>query len=282
MTLSIQEGEILIAKNSRIGFLEQKGVSGSTCTVKDEVTSRMDRLVAATENLKTVEEAVSNGDTSDDMLQKLSEATVEFEAAGGYDLEKKIANVLNGLGFVEDDWDRLCSEFSGGWQMRIALARLLLSEPGLLILDEPTVISCIMIDLFEYMNNCALNQNHLDKGAKEWLGNYLSKYDGTLLVVSHDEGLLKSAVNSIAEIKNGKMELYKSRSYDQWAIEREERVKAALAEYEANQREIARLQTFVDRFGAKTVSESFRFRLVHIIIPELHIYRWVLHLRKVK
>lgn len=120
--------------------------------------------------------------------------------------------------------------------MRIALARLLLSEPDLLILDEPT--------------------NHLDKGARDWLGGYLSKYDGTLIVVSHDETLLRTAVSSIAEIKNGKMELYKSRSYDQWLLERDERVKAAVAAYTANQKEIARLQTFVDRFGAKTMGAS--------------------------
>jgi ATP-binding cassette, subfamily F, member 3 len=235
-TLSISNGEICIAKKYRIGFLEQKGVSGSTLSVREEVTSRMDRLVAATAALEEAETLVSNGDTSDETLTMLSDATVEFEAAGGYDIEKKIANVLNGLGFLQEDWDRKCSEFSGGWQMRIALARLLLSEPDLLMLDEPT--------------------NHLDKGARDWLGSYLSRYDGTLVIVSHDENLLRSAVNSIAEIKNGVMELYKSRSYDQWQIERDERVKAAVTQYEANQREIARLQGFVDRFGAKTMGAS--------------------------
>lgn len=120
--------------------------------------------------------------------------------------------------------------------MRIALGRLLLSEPDLLILDEPT--------------------NHLDRGAKDWLGGYLSRYDGTLLLVSHDENLLKVAVTSIAEVRQGKVELYKSRTYEQWQIEREERVQALQSKYEANQREIARLQTFVDRFGAKTMGAS--------------------------
>ena len=105
-------------------------------------------------------------------------------------MEQKIGGVLKGLGFLEEDYDRVCSEFSGGWQMRIALARLLLSEPDLLV-DEPT--------------------NHLDKGAKEWLCNYLSTYDGTLLVVSHDTNLLNNAVNSIAEVRGGTVELYKSR-----------------------------------------------------------------------
>jgi ATP-binding cassette subfamily F protein 3 len=205
--VSISEGGISIAKKARMGYLEQKGVSGSVMTVRQEVSSRMDRLTAATKALDKAETAVAGGDTSDTMLIELEEASVEFEAAGGYTVEQKISNVLKGLGFIEEDYDRFCAEFSGGWQMRIALARLLLSEPDLLLLDEPT--------------------NHLDKGARDWLGNYLSKYDGTLLVVSHDENLLQAAVSSIAEVRSGGVELYKSRSHDQWIIERDERVRNA-------------------------------------------------------
>lgn len=176
--VSVREGDIIIAKKARMGYLEQKGVSGSEKTVREEVSSRMDRLTAATEALEAAEHAVGEGDTTDEALKALEDAAVEFEAAGGYTVEQKISAVLKGLGFLEDDYERLCSEFSGGWQMRIALARLLLSEPDLLLLDEPT--------------------NHLDKGAREWLGNYLSRYDGTLLLVSHDVGLLQAAVSSIA------------------------------------------------------------------------------------
>ena len=196
--VSIREGDITIAKKARLGYLEQKGVSGSIKTVREEVSSRMDRLTVATANLETAEAAVVNGDTSDEALVALEEASVEFEAAGGYTVEQKIANVLKGLGFIEEDYDRLCSEFSGGWQMRIALARLLLSEPDLLLLDEPT--------------------NHLDKGAREWLGQYLSRYDGTLLLVSHDTNLMNAAVSSIAEVRGGTIELYKSRTHDQVTV----------------------------------------------------------------
>jgi len=234
--VSIREGEVLIAKKARMGYLEQKGVSGSTRTVRAEVSSRMDRLSAATAALERAEKTVADGDTSDDALSALEAATLEFETAGGLTVEQKISNVLNGLGFIEEDWDRPCAEFSGGWQMRIALARLLLSEPDLLLLDEPT--------------------NHLDKGARAWLADYLSRYDGTLLVVSHDVPLLNTAVNSIAEVRGGTIELYKSRSHAQWEVEREERVRQAQAAYEANQRELARMQTFVDRFGAKTMGAS--------------------------
>ena len=234
--VSLRDGNIAVGKKSRFGYLEQKGVSGSTASVRVEVSSRMDRLAAATKALETIEKKVTDGDTSDEALVELEEATVEFEQAGGYTVEQKIAGVLKGLGFVDSDYDRLCSEFSGGWQMRIALARLLLSEPDLLILDEPT--------------------NHLDKGARDWLGSYLSRYAGTLLLVSHDVGILESAVTSIAEVRAGKIELYKSRTHAQWQVEREERVRDALAKYEANQREIARLQTYIDRFGAKTMGAA--------------------------
>ncbi|KAJ1424701.1 ABC transporter [Ochromonadaceae sp. CCMP2298] len=234
--VTVRDGSIAVAKRSRVGYLEQKGVSGSTRTVRDEVVSRMDRLQAAVKSLEEAEARVIGGDTSDEALEKLESASSEFDLAGGYTVEVKISNVLKGLGFVESDYDRLCAEFSGGWQMRIALARLLLSEPDLLFLDEPS--------------------NHLDKGAKDWLGGYLAQYDGTLLIVSHDEALLDTAANSIAEVRGGKIELYKSRTHQQWIVEREERVRLAQAAYESNQLEIERLQGFVDRFGAKTMGAS--------------------------
>jgi len=109
--VSIREGEVLIAKKARMGYLEQKGVSGSTKTVREEVSSRMDRLTAATAALERAETAVVEGDTSEEALSALEEASVEFEAAGGYTVEQKIANVLKGLGFVEEDYDRYCAEF---------------------------------------------------------------------------------------------------------------------------------------------------------------------------
>lgn len=234
--VNIREGDVTLAKSMRMGYLEQKGVSGSTLTVREEVKSRMERLAAATVIYEAAEARLTNGDTSEEALEEFETASTEFEAAGGYTVDQKIGSVLKGLGFLEDDYDRSCAEFSGGWQMRIALARLLLSEPEVLILDEPT--------------------NHLDKGAKDWLSGYLSRYEGTLLVVSHDTTLLNNAVNSIAEVRGGTIELYKSRNYAQWQVERVERVERAQAAFEKNKEEIARLQGFVDRFGAKTMGAS--------------------------
>ena len=233
--IMIRQGTISVAPRARLGYLEQKGVSGSTKTVREEVASRMDRLQAATQRLERAEHRVSEGDASDEALIELEEANAEFDSAGGFTGQQKIGNVLSGLGFQESDYDRYCAEFSGGWQMRIALARLLLSEPDLL-LDEPS--------------------NHLDKAARAWLGTYLAQYDGTLLIVSHDTQLLGTAASSIAEVRAGRIELYKSRSHEQWLVEREERVAQAQSIYDANQREIERLQKYVDRFGAKTMGAS--------------------------
>jgi ATPase subunit of ABC transporter with duplicated ATPase domains len=235
-SITVRQGSISVSNKARVGYLEQKGVSGSTKTVREEVVSRMDRLQQATKQLEAAEQAVCDGDTSEAALSALEDANAEFELAGGFTVEKRVANVLEGLGFSEEDYEKRCSEFSGGWQMRIALARLLLCAPDLLILDEPS--------------------NHLDQRAKDWLGKYLAAFDGTLLVVSHDSALLAAATTSIAEVREGAIDLFKSRSHDQWQVERVERVRAQQALYEAKQREIARLQVFVDRFGAKTMGAS--------------------------
>lgn len=152
--VSIAEGEIQIAKKARMGYLEQKGVSGSVMTVREEVSSRMDRLTAAKLSLEKAETLVSGGNTSNTLLTQLEEANIEFEAAGGYTVEQKISNVLNGLGFLEEDYDKYCADFSGGWQMRIALARLLLSEPDLLLLDEVSTCACICID---FLHSCVFS-----------------------------------------------------------------------------------------------------------------------------
>ena len=113
-----------------------------------------------------------------------------FAQEGGVDVQLKVNSILSGLGFTEEDHQRGCNTFSGGWQMRIALARLLLSEPTVLLLDEPT--------------------NHLDSPAKAWLTNFLSVYPGTVLLVSHEEALLSQmACTTIAEVRNGKVELFR-------------------------------------------------------------------------
>jgi ATP-binding cassette subfamily F protein 3 len=145
--------------------------------------------------------------------------------------DQRIERVLNGLGFSREDHNRSCAEFSGGWQMRVALGRLLLSEPELLLLDEPT--------------------NHLDLKAKRWLMAYLASYEGTIVIVSHEEALLEAAeCTAIAEIRDKKVHYFRC-AYPKYLVERQERVERSKREYEAQQKEIAHLQSYIDRFGAK-------------------------------
>lgn len=237
-SIAVREGTIAISQTLSVGYLEQTAVTGSERTVKEEVMSRMDRLVRAKEAYDRASEAVANGDISEQAMERLAEAEAAFGAAGGYDSDKMVANVLRGLGFQDADHDRACSEFSGGWRMRIGLARLLLSSPELLLLDEPS--------------------NHLDSSAKRWLGNFLKSYDGTLLLVSHDESILEAAVTSIAEVdsETRTIESFKSMSLEQWRLEREARKARRATENERRQAEIDRLQNFVDRFGAKATKAT--------------------------
>ncbi|CAM6103536.1 unnamed protein product [Calypogeia fissa] len=155
-------------------------------------------------------------------------------------MDEVIAGVLNGLGFESSDSDRSCSEFSGGWQMRIALARLLLGQKGhvgrsLLILDEPT--------------------SHLDTKAKKWLANYLKGVTAAVAIVSHDQEFLEKVCDRIVEIRGQKLHHYTG-SYSKVLRTREAQQQQALQDYQAKQAEIERLEAFVNRFGAKATKAA--------------------------
>jgi ATPase subunit of ABC transporter with duplicated ATPase domains len=170
-------------------------------------------------------------------LQALERATTRFELIDGYKQEQKVASVLKGLGFT--NFEMRCHELSGGWQMRVAFARLLLSEPTLCLMDEPS--------------------NHLDAAAKKWLAKYLATYDGdgAMILVTHDVDLLKS-MDHIAEVVPGagSLQIYKSCNYNQYLDLKEQRAAAAISQYERNTEKAAKLQAFVDRFGASATKAS--------------------------
>jgi ATPase subunit of ABC transporter with duplicated ATPase domains len=235
-TVRKDSGKALVAPKVRVGYLRQTAVAGSNKTVFEEAASEMADINEAKAKMEMAETAITNGDTSDAMLIMLDEATSEFTAAGGWTQEQEVSLVLQGLGFQPEDSNRLCSEFSGGWQMRIALARLLLSKPNLLLLDEPS--------------------NHLDSSARDWLGKYLAAFDGSLVLVSHDISLLEASVNNIAEVTSGTLLTYVSCSYSRYLEEKEFRKKVAQAEYERNLAEAAHLQAFVDKWGASATKAA--------------------------
>eukprot|EP00435_Cladocopium_sp_Y103_P020713 s4390_g5.t1 len=245
------EGGFLDIDASSIGWLRQEAISGSKKTVYAEAASQMPAMAARKaldEAQAALEEAKSKGTK---MAEKLTaayeEAVAKFEAAGGWALKAKVASVLNGLGFTDADawhclafigspidedhlaeavdFDKSCSELSGGWQMRVALARALLQEPQLLLLDEPT--------------------NHMDAAAKGWLASYLAK--GTLLLVTHDRALLDELhCSQVFEISERRV-----LRYDEWEKDRKIRLANLQKEMEKLQRTIAHDEDYVARFGAK-------------------------------
>ncbi len=225
------DGQLAVSPTLRLGMLEQTAVSGSERTLREEVVSRMGAYRSAQLELVAAEEAAAAGTGAPAELERLECARVAFEAAGGYEIDARVARVLKGIGFLDDEFDQPCSSFSGGWQMRIGLARLLLSEPDILVLDEPT--------------------NHLDAAARRWLGEYVAAYSGTVLIVSHDEAFLSAAADSIAEVVGGRLDLYRSVAMDKFKAVRAERAQQAVSTVEAQEREAARLQGFIDRMGAK-------------------------------
>lgn len=201
--LPTAEGSVAVRRNSRVGYFEQTAVAGSTLTIAEEVRSQMPQ------GMET------------------------------HEMDSAAAKVLKGLGFSVASADRtLCSELSGGWQMRVALARLLLSEPEVCLMDEPS--------------------NHLDQAARKWLGGTLRDWQGTLILVSHDQLLLREAAANIAEVvgdltpaRGRTLELYKGFNYDTWLTERSQRAKRWVATYDKQLKEAQELERFVERFGAK-------------------------------
>ena len=241
-TVRMDSGAALVHANVRVGYLRQSAVSGSTKTVAEEARSEMTLVENARLELERTTKLVEDGDYSEQALEALATAQEVFEQEGGYEQEQLVDTVLKGLGFDPEDSERLCTDFSGGWQMRIALARLLLSKPSLLLLDEPS--------------------NHLDSSARDWLGKYIANYDGSVVLVSHDVGLMSASVNSIAEVTGNTLIEYRSCSYDKYLEEKEFRALSAQAEYERNLEEAARLQAFVDKFGASaTKAKSAQSRV---------------------
>src|SRR5579862_2315983 len=151
----------------------------------------------------------------------------EFQAHDGYTSEAQVGNVLMGLGFRKEDWTRLTDEFSGGWQMRLALAKLLLQQPNLLLLDEPT--------------------NHLDLEARNWLEEYLKNYPNAFVLISHDRYFLDVTVNKIAEIWNKRFWFYTG-NYDKFLSQKTQRNEQLTAAYKNQRDRIEQLEMFINRF----------------------------------
>jgi ATP-binding cassette subfamily F protein 3 len=220
------EGEIQVARGTTFGYLPQDGLTHEGRTLFDEVRTGLADLVAMEAEIGRLEAVIEAGADGED-LARYAELQDTFRVRGGFTMDADTARVLKGLGFAEPDFGRPCEQFSGGWQMRIALARLLVQRPNLLLLDEPT--------------------NHLDLPARDWLENYLRTYPYAVVLVSHDRWFLDHVVERIVEVWNGGLTEYPG-VYSRYIEERDRRV-AALQDAKARQdEEIARTQAFIDRF----------------------------------
>jgi ATP-binding cassette subfamily F protein 3 len=224
--VSVDSGEVQVAKGLTFGYLPQDGLEHHGQGLFSEVQSALADLLAMEAEMKSLEERISASHQAAD-LDRYAHLQEEFRHRGGYAMETEIAKVLRGLGFNESDWDKPCEQFSGGWQMRIALAKLLLQRPNLLLLDEPT--------------------NHLDLPARDWLEEYLRNYPFSVVLVSHDRFFLDQVVSKIVEVWNGKLTEYPG-NYSRYIDERERRITALLEEKRRQDEEIEKTEAFISRF----------------------------------
>ncbi|HJF62958.1 MAG TPA: ABC-F family ATP-binding cassette domain-containing protein [Gordonibacter urolithinfaciens] len=228
------EGRVLFAKGARVGYLEQEAIEMVDQPIFEEVMSSQVEVLEAERRLYKLEHELGD-DPSEQQLAAAGRARDAYEVLGGYTIEAKVRSVMFGLGFKEADLRRSTTEFSGGWQMRIALAKLLIRNPEVLLLDEPT--------------------NHLDLESVKWLEGFLRGYAGTVVVVSHDRAFMDNMVDRVAEVDNGQVNLYKG-NYSDYLRIREERLERLRAEAAKQAEEIAHMEAFVEKFRYKATKSK--------------------------
>lgn len=229
------EGNVSRANSLKIGFLNQDLLSYDTeNSVHQVALEAYDKQLKLHEQIEAILHKLEH-DYSEDLIDKLGSLQQEFEAMGGYEMEYRTHEVLAGLGFSEEDQKRPLRSFSGGWRMRVMLAKILLTEPDLLLLDEPT--------------------NHLDLPAIQWLETYLDNFRGAYVIVSHDRFFLDRVVNRIVEVRHSKINHYAG-NYSFYLQEKVLREEVQQAQYENQQRQIREAERFIERFKAKASKAS--------------------------
>src|SRR6266705_50044 len=228
---TLDYGSISIAKGISAGYLPQDGLTLSGRTVFAECMSVFSKLRAMEEEMEQLTASMSELDHASaeyaQVADRYQRVEHEFQARDGYTIEAQVGSVLTGLGFRKDDWDRQTDEFSGGWQMRIALAKLLLQKPNLLLLDEPT--------------------NHLDLESRNWLEEYLTNYPYAFVLISHDRYFLDVTINRLVEIWNKKIWVY-SGNYEKYLAQKQKRQEQLDAAYRNQRDRIEQLEVFINRF----------------------------------
>ena len=233
------EGAVVRPNALTIGYLPQDGLSHHGTSVVEEASLALKPLLDLKEEMHDLEHRLGDQSPSAEeheaMLHRYSEVQERFRIADGYHLELKVATVLRGLGFEPNDFDKRTDHLSGGWQMRLALAKLLLGQPDLLLLDEPT--------------------NHLDLDARNWLEEYLVAYPHAVILVSHDRYFLDTVVTRIADLALKTITDYHC-NYSSYLVQREEKMTRLREAKKRQDEEIARVQEFIDRFRYKATKAA--------------------------
>lgn len=231
-------GSVNIRKGTTIGYLEQEIIPSSGQRLLDYVTSVSNRLSGLAHQIQVLQEELAEGtdrENSKELLNDLGELQSSFEFAGGYSAEHEAKIILSGLGFAESDFDRPLTDFSGGWLMRAALARLLLLSPDVLLLDEPT--------------------NHLDLDSCIWFERYLGSYRGAVLVVSHDREFLNRVVGKVLAIEQGKVIFHRG-NYDSFVTARQKEIEVMEATARRQDIKVKKEMRFIERFRAKNTKAT--------------------------
>jgi ATP-binding cassette subfamily F protein 3 len=266
--ITADAGTIAFAGTPRIGYLRQQfSVYDGAATLLGHATGGRPDLLGLHVEMEALERSLAGLDPAAQAsaLARIGRLQSAYEAGGGYALPVRAAAALSGLGFPDGHFSRPFQSFSGGWQMRAELARVLVAAPDLLLLDEPT--------------------NYLDIPAIEWLREYLRGFDGTLMLISHDRYLLNSLTTTTIEVANGTTERYHG-GYDRYVQEREERVAQRLAAAKSQEREREQAQRFIDRFRAKNTKASLvqsrirkLARMEEVVVPQRIVSRGRIRLR---
>ncbi len=243
--LQPESGEVLKQKRIAIGYLPQDSVTHRGKTLLEEASSALTDIIELQKKETSLAEALANPNLTEeeqmDLAHQLGEVHHKLDGLDSYSAESKVEKILIGLGFAEEDFSRLTDEFSGGWQMRIALAKILISQNDILLLDEPT--------------------NHLDIDSLEWLIDFLKAYKGGLLIVSHDKNFITQVTNRTLEIFLGKFFTFKG-DYDAYINYKIERDELTVHQYEQQQKKLKETQKFIERFRYKaTKSRQVQSRI---------------------
>ena len=224
-------GQVRMASDTTIGYLPQDGIVHHGRSVYDEVVLAFEELLALKAEQHEIEDrlahATEDGDGHEKLLERYAEVTERFKQLGGWEIDARVAEVMKGLGFSPADQQRKTEEFSGGWQMRIALAKLLLARPNLLLMDEPT--------------------NHLDLPARNWLEEYLADYPGSVVLVSHDRYFLDATVKRITEVGLKTLTDYHG-NYSHYVVEHQARMDRLREAHRRQSEEIEKAEVFINRF----------------------------------